>query len=234
MNKYRCPKCKSFTRKAFNTHTGGECKRCKTHITPVWYTEGINTRPWPMPNSLDTVAVSESLRMPWETREIAEGISAVQMLNQQMGLELPDDTTKTYWVPFDEFGPEYGPVDITPELAIRCAGMQGVDELHNALLIICGSAASAVGTPQTEAIRCANLSYYLATGLYVGPGNDPRDTEVETAIRESAQSTGGWWGEGHMLLMDAVAMVFAAFDVPHTVSVEYIIMKRGNPPFWVG
>jgi len=212
MNKNRCPKCKSFIASKFVTHSGGDCKRCGTHIVPEWYTWGLANRPLggnaqPMAPWSDFVTV-----LPQEL----DKLGLMSLINFHMGLELPDDMSKVYFAPYLE--PEFGPVDISDEMALSCAGMVGMDDLHNALLIICGALAEPSGTSRTNAIMAASLCYYMATRMCISSGH-PRESEVEREVRDY----------NFDFLQDAVAFVFDRFGLVHTASVEYITRQH---PRW--
>ncbi|MFH1408081.1 MAG: hypothetical protein ABIG91_03570 [Patescibacteria group bacterium] len=215
MEKQRCPKCKSFISKQFVTHTGGNCKRCGAHVVPEWYAWGINNRP---------LGEGEPMA-PWsflvEIRpDQLDKLGLATVLNFHMGLELPSDTSKAYRPPFsNEMEPEMGPWDVSPENALHLAGMQGVDQLHNALLIVAGGIADVTGVERGNAVRAANLCYYMATQLYVGSGADQRELELEQEVREREFE----------YLQDAVFFVFDRLDLVHTASVEYI--TREHPSY---
>lgn len=211
MNKNRCPKCKSFIAAKFVTHSGGDCKRCGAHIVPEWILGngrplGGNAQPMAPWSEFITV-FSQGL----------DKIGLMTLINFHMGLELPDDTSKVYCAaPFLE--PEYGPVDVSDEMALHRAGMVGVDDLHNALLIICGALTESSGTTRVNAVLAASLCYYLATRMCISSGH-PRESEVEQEVRD--------WNFDY--LQDAVAFVFDRFGLVHTASVEYIMRQH---PRW--
>lgn len=201
----RCPHCHSFIPKQFVTHTGGSCKRCGQHIEPEWYRWMLENRPFG----------SDALPMqPWDSMvEIRpheldlRGLYTV--IEYHMGITIPWDISKIYWPPFSE-GEEYGDIDITPENAMQIAGMEGVDVMHNALLIICGALVGPSNSTRENAIVAANLIYYLATRMVVG-GNIPKELKLEREIRE----------RDFPLLQDAVAFLFDRCGLIHTASTDY-------------
>jgi len=218
MKEHACPKCGRFLPRAFFTHTGGDCPRCKAHVVPEWYTWEVENRPI----DLGMPMAPWSELMDINSIELHK-LGLATVLNFHMGLELPSDTSKAYWPPLSD-EPEYGPIDVTPSNAQRLAGMQGVDMLHNALLIVAGAVASTTGVERLNAVRAANLCYYMATRVCVG--DDPLESEVRSLT------------EGVFVcqlppilttLQDAVFFVFDRLDLMHTPSIEF--MMREHPSY---
>jgi len=221
MKAHACPKCGRFLKATAFTHTGGNCGRCGQHIVPAWFTTACATRPWQflpkgvvLPDSTGLVATGH-LHGPWDHTG-QPGANIPGFLNVELGLELPDDASKIYWPPYwDE--PEYGPADFDSKMASFCSGQVGVDDLHNALLVVCGSAATAGGQSMQIGVQLANLCYYMATSSVAG--GTGQELIAEQRIRKMQ-------GVTYLSMQDAVAMAFSFFDVVHPVSTEYMMVNH--------
>lgn len=215
-NNARCPNCKAFVPSRFFTHTGGNCKRCGIHIVPDWYV-------WIMSNR-DVIFGDQTVPMrPWDHSCSVDNPDALTLVEIyrlvmfDMGISIPFDTAKVYMT---DAGVEYGYVELTSANALHYTNMQGFDNLHDALLVICGLNADAVGAKKSMAIVAANMLYYAATCACVG-GNHPLELKIEREIRGDS-------AERFPFLQDAVKHVFERCGLVHTASVCY---SRFEHPF---
>lgn len=183
---------------------------------PDWYKWGLTHRPFPTPASTAEGAETGALRRPFQKNRLEidswSDDQLFEFIALQLGLELPDDLSKVYmtWE-----GPEYGPVDLTDQLAKQLTGQAGADRLHMALLIICGAMVVTTHAPREQAAIAANLIYYLATGSCLG-GSHPLEIKIEAGARQLIQ-------QGTIRsLQDATFFVFHALDLPHPASVEFV------------
>ena len=131
---------------------------------PEWYT-------WVMANR-ETIFGNNAMPMaPWDELvtvypDQLDNLGIYRLIFYHMGITIPWDMSKVYFPPFCDA--EYGYIDLTAENAIQYAGMQGFDQLHDALLIICGINADAAGSTRENAQVAANLLYYAVTRACVG------------------------------------------------------------------
>lgn len=212
----KCPNCKKrFLPLVVFTHTGGNCPGCGYHIAPEWYS-------WIMENR-ETIFGDQSMPMaPWDSMvdvypDQLDQVSQYKLIFHHMGITIPWDGEKTYWPSSYAEEPDKGYVDITAENAKLYAGMEGVNLLHNALLIICGICTDESGVDRTMAMVAANLIYYATTKMCVG-GNHPLEEELERDIREFQ----GFGDESRFpLFQDAVFYIFDRCGLIHTASVAY-------------
>lgn len=211
-----CQKCNGLIHKQFVTHSGGNCKKCGTHIAPDWYTWGIENRPWPMP---------KKLWLPFEGGIRPEAMTIKQtthFLNVQMGLELPFDLSKHYscWG-----GDEYGSPDLDEASVYSLTGFVPYDKLHGALVLICVSGAEAIGKGRGLGLEAAQLLYYVATAR--AAGSTGRFAQVANEVRTENSPL--------FVLMDAVTLILHRYGLPETRSVEYGAIsnwRRENRIFW--
>lgn len=229
MAKCRCPKCGRFLPKTFCSEVGGDCPRCGYHVKPTWYTWAIERRPWPTPETVLEGLVSGELRTPFESdRFDPDMMSADELkrfINVQLGIEFADDRSVTYHPLFSEdIEGEHPDVEISAEVVNEIVGMIGFDQLHNALLIHFGIAASAVKADRWMAIQAANVAYYAAMGAVVG-GNTDKELLVEHDLREQIALGVVRY------LAEAVEFICSAFDIPFTPSLEYM-KYSDHPKIW--
>lgn len=238
MKDHSCRNCGLFLKLSLYTHTAGQCPRCHSEIIPLWYHKVMSyNRPWLIIESgqnCDEV-LRNRLRIPFEpTTPFVDSSTwteaqVMEALNLQIGLDLPRDWSKVYAPMYQE--PEFGPVDFDRETVFRLSGgSEGVDPLHNALLVTFASIALAGGCTIDRAIRCADLVYYMATCRCVGMGERPHlpgqprpkqplevivEHEVRQRITVGDRHSEPWY------LMDAVAFACMRFDLPHLSSSEF-------------
>ena len=211
-NRLRCPRCSAFV-----SQKGISCKRCSLYL------DGRTVvRPWtsvapalPIDVILNPEIDIEGLKLlsqmllPWDSRfgmSLDPILDWRMILNLYVGLEMPLNSSR--WVqddnPFGTDWPEHPFCHNSGDLAIQLVGFEGHDPLHNALLICAGAGTS----NRVNAIKTANLIYYMATSAVVGNV----DREVENILR-------GW--SGQIILQDAAFAVFDFYGVVFSTSREW-------------
>jgi hypothetical protein len=191
-------------------------------MVPKWYTEAedfAKSRPWVLKSEKEVRTMLVNVWNFCEPRNWTN-LEVHQFIALQMGLSWPSDWSKEYTPPLSEEGPEYGPVDVSDEIATRLTDRLPQDPLHCGLLILCGSLANAAQFDRDKACRMCEALYYIATCTLL-PASKAGSFEEIQFLKEISES-----GAEPYLLMDAVALLFQRWDVPHTASNEYVLYSR--------